>query len=90
MTLRARFNRWLDAEVGSSAVPALMQHLRDHDYRLFSKIEHLGHFRHDVYHPEQGFFHAAGENDSEALRNVMKQIWLVTAFEGSAERELGA
>ena len=90
MTLRARFDWWLDAEVGSGAVPALTQHLRDHNYRLYSKIEHLGRIQHDVYHPEHGFFHGAGNSDSEALRNVMKQIWLVTAFEESPERELGA
>ena len=79
MNLRDRFARWLDREIGSNAVPALVQHLRDHDYRLYSKIEHGGHWQRDVYHPQHGFFRAAGNDDSEALVNILKQIWLVSA-----------
>ena len=81
MNLRDRFHGWLDREIGSTAAPALQQHLRDHGFRLYSKMEHRDTWQRDVYHPSLGFFRAVGHNDAEALVRVLKQIWLLDALD---------
>jgi hypothetical protein len=89
MELRERFKRWLRSEVGSSAAPALRRHLLDRGYRLFACMEHGGTCQREVYHPERGFFRAAGANDHEALLGILRQIWLVNGFEGTPSTEVG-
>lgn len=80
MDLGKRFATWVHGEVGSAAPPAVLKHLREHDFRPFCTIEHGDVHQRDVYHPEHGFFHASGRDDSEALLNVLRQIWLVDAL----------
>jgi hypothetical protein len=87
MTLARRFEAWVADEVGSATVPALRQHLKDRDYRVFSYVEYDGYRRADVYHPRRGFFHACGKDDADALLGVLRQIWLV---ESLAEEAGGA
>jgi hypothetical protein len=89
MDLRVHFQHWLDEEIGSAAAPALRQHLIDRDYRLFSMIEHQGRWQWDVYHPLRGFFRGVGADDAEALQGVLRQIWLVEAFQGAPGPEIG-
>ena len=89
MNLRQRFAFWLHAEVGSTAAPALRRHLVDGGYRLFSRTEHAGVCRCEVYHPERGFFRAIGTSDDEALTGIMRQIWLVEGFGSAAAPEVG-
>ena len=48
MDLRDRFRSWIDWEIGSSAVPALRQYLRDTGYSLYSYIEHDGRWQREV------------------------------------------
>jgi len=88
MDLQVRFRRWMRDEIGSCAAPALRQHLRAHDYRLYSYVEHDGSWQRDVYHPERGFFRAFGGNDEEALQGILRQIWLVDAFQPGGGREV--
>ena len=80
MDLRDSFQEWLSLEIGSSAVPALRQYLRDRDYRLLSIVEHHSRWQRDVYHPARGFFRAIGTDDQEALLGILRQIWLVDAL----------
>ena len=56
MDLRDSFAEWLAHEIGSTAVPALRQYLRDRNYRLLSIVEHASRWQRDVYHPARGFF----------------------------------
>ncbi len=83
MELKRRFRRWLDEEIGSAATPALRRHLGDHGYRLFSCVEHAGTVQQEVYHPDRGFYRAAGTGEAEALLGIMRQIWLVDALSSS-------
>jgi hypothetical protein len=80
MDLRDSFQEWLSLEIGSNAVPALRQYLRDRDYRLLSIVEHNSRWQRDVYHPDRGFYRAIGEDDQEALLGILRQIWLVDAL----------
>lgn len=80
MDLRDSFQEWLSLEIGSNAVPALRQYLRDRDYRLLSIVEHRSRWQRDVYHPVRGFFRAVGRDDQEALLGILRQIWLVDAL----------
>ena len=80
MDLRDSFQDWLAAEIGSTAVPALRQYLRDREYRLLSIVEYHSRWQRDVYHPARGFFRAIGSNDQEALLGILRQIWLVDAL----------
>jgi len=89
MNLRERFARWLDAQVGSVAVPALRKHLQDRDYRLYSCLEHGEVVRQEVYHPERGFYRAVGRGHAEALIGILRQIWLVDALAGAPAPEVG-
>ena len=86
MDLRERFEDWVEAEVGSTAVPALRRHLRERGYRIYSYMEYAGRSTHEVYHPERGFYRATGRDDAEALLGILRQIWLVDALAGSAAR----
>ncbi|MGH7162264.1 MAG: hypothetical protein ACREID_02170 [Planctomycetota bacterium] len=85
MALVDRFYDWVEGEIGSAALPAVRQHLRDRDYRLVSFTEHGGRCVRDVYHPERGFFRAAGRDDAEALLAILRQVWLVEALGGAQE-----
>jgi len=89
MDLRERFEGWLAREVRSSAAPVLRMHLLSRDYRLYSCTEYLGRILLEVYHPERGFFRATGRSHAEALRGVLRQIWLVDSLAGSAAPEIG-
>ena len=89
MDLRERFARWLHVEVGSAAAPALRRHLVDEGYRLFSCMEHGDVCQREVYHPDRGFFRAVGRDDTEALRGILRQIWLVDGFQGALPPEVG-
>ena len=89
MDLRRSFERWLSAETGSSAVPALRRHLKDLGYRLFSCVEHAGRHQHEIYHPERGFFRANGDSEQEALLGIMRQIWLMDSIAGAPAPEVG-
>ena len=80
MDLRDSFQEWLSLEIGSNAVPALRQYLRDRDYRLLSIVEHNSRWQRDVYHPARGFYRAIGRDDQEALLGILRQIWLVDAL----------
>ena len=85
MTLAARFHDWVEWEIGSSALPALKQHLRARGFRLFSFVEYDGRWRRDVYHPEMGFFQAHGQDDTEALLRILCQFWLIESLVGVTE-----
>jgi len=89
MELRERFERWLQREVGSAAAPALRRHLNDHGYRLFACMEHAGVYQREVYHPDLGFYRATGGDDAEALRGILRQIWLVDALQPATKPEVG-
>ncbi|MCZ6786154.1 MAG: hypothetical protein O7E54_03210 [Planctomycetota bacterium] len=85
MSLAARFREWVESEIGSDALPALKQHLKRRNYRLFSFVEHDGRWRRDVYHPDRGFFQAHGEDDTEALLRILSQIWLLESLSSVTE-----
>ncbi len=87
MTPRARFARWIEWEIGSSAPAALRQHLRDRDYRVYSCMEHEGVWSREIYHPSRGFYRGTGGSESDALLDVLRQIWLVDSLEGVHEPE---
>ena len=87
MSLRVRFDRWVEREIGSHAPLALREHLRQHDYRIFSCVEDESSCQHDVYHPDYGFFRATAENESEAFHQILMQIWLMDGL--APEREVG-
>ena len=89
MNLQVRFADWVDLEIGSCAVPALRQHLRERDYRLFCFMEHRGRWQREVYHPSRGFFRAVGADDGEALLHILRQIWLVESLQQQPETEIG-
>jgi hypothetical protein len=80
MDLRDSFTQWLSLEIGSTAIPALRQYLRDRNYRLLSIVENSSRWQRDVYHPDRGFFRAIGSDDQEALLGILRQIWLVDAL----------
>jgi hypothetical protein len=81
MELRDSFAKWLRQEVGSTAVPALLRHLAERGFRMFSCMEHAGTCQREVFHSELGFYRATGESDHEALLGILRQIWLVDALE---------
>jgi hypothetical protein len=83
------FDIWVDEVIGSDAPPAVRRHLKERDYRLYSCVEHAGKILQEVYHPQRGFYRAAGGTDSEALRGILRQIWLVDALAGSPAPEVG-
>ncbi len=89
MDLRMAFDIWVDEAIGSAAPPAVRQHLKERDYRLYSCVEHAGKILQEVYHPKRGFYRAVGRTDSEALLGILRQIWLVDAIAGSAAPEVG-
>jgi hypothetical protein len=89
MDLRLRFDIWVEECVGSAAAPALRQHLRTHDYRLYSRVEYAGRCTQEVYHPDRGFYRATGRNDAEALLGILRQIWLVDSITGAPAPEVG-
>jgi hypothetical protein len=89
MDLRVSFRHWVDGKIGSRAIPALQKHLVEHDYRLYSFIEHRGCWQREVYHPRRGFFKAVGLDDGEALLGILRQIWLVEALHEVSEWEVG-
>jgi len=89
MDLRERFEGWLAREVRGTAVPVLRAHLQGRDYRLYSCTEYLGRILIEAYHPERGFFRATGRSHAEALRGLLRQIWLVDALAGSPAPEVG-
>ena len=77
MSLRVRFDRWVEREIGSHAPPALREHLRQNNYRVFSSIEDESSCQHEVYHPDYGFFRAVADTDGEALHQILMQVWLM-------------
>ena len=77
MSLRVRFNRWVEREIGSDAALALREHMRVRDYRVCSSVEDLSFCEHEVYHPDHGFFRAAGETEREVFHQILMQIWLM-------------
>ena len=85
MTLRVRFDRWVDEEIGSHAPAALREHLAQRDYRLFSSTVEPQSYLHEVYHPRHGFFRASGEDEQAALRGILMQVWLM---DGLTEHEI--
>jgi len=80
MNLRERFRSWLDWEIGSVAVPALRQYLRDTGYALYSYVEHDGRWQREVYHPDRGLFIATGRTDRQALLSILAQVWLIESL----------
>lgn len=84
-----RFDIWVDECVGSVAAPALRQHLKAHDYRLYSCVEHAGCCTQEVYHPDRGFYRATGRDDAEALLGILRQVWLVDAIAGATAPGVG-
>ena len=89
MRLKETFERWVDWEIGSRASPALRQHLRVHDYRLFSCIEDNDMWYREVYHPVRGFYRASGFSEAEALLGLLRQIWLMDSLHEVQEPEAG-
>jgi len=77
MKLSERFENWVEWEVGSTAIPAMHQHLRDHGYRLFSYMVHDSRWSYEVYHPLRGIFRATGATSQDALLAILRQVWLV-------------
>jgi hypothetical protein len=89
MVVDEGFRDHIASEIGSMALPALRQYLVDRDYRLASYTEDVGGFSRDVYHPERGLFRAAGEDDTEALLGILRQIWLVDGLGNAQEAGIG-
>lgn len=89
MDLRRSFQHWVRGEIGSTAVPALRRHMKERDYRLFSRMEHAGRYTDEVFHPGRGFYRATGSSEREALLGILRQIWLVDALSGESTEEIG-